>query len=213
MTSIVIGQSPLTLSQLRAVLDGPVALSLTDAAWSAVDRGAATIAAIVAEGRTVYGVNTGVGLLANTSIKPEDLETLQRNLVLSHACGVGPDLEDRVVRLMMVLKVASLSRGASGIRRETLEMLIALLAACCLAACTQFPELDRTISAEMAASDYPALVPLEPVLAQATAGRVDAQATQAQLEARVARLRSRAARMRGSILSGRERQRLAEGLQ
>lgn len=95
----------------------------------------------------------------------------------------------------------------------SIRPLIALLAACCLAACTQFPELDRTISPEMAASDYPALVPLEPVLAQATAGRVDAKATQAQLEARVARLRSRAARMRGSILSGRERQRLAEGLQ
>ena len=125
--TLTLGHSPLTLAQLRAVLDGPVHLSLTDTAWNAVDRGAATVAAIVAEGRTVYGVNTGFGLLANTSIKPEDLETLQRNLVLSHACGVGPDLEDRVVRLMMVLKVASLSRGASGIRRETLEMLIALL--------------------------------------------------------------------------------------
>ena len=101
--TLTLGHSPLTLAQLRAVLDGPVHLSLTDTAWNAVDRGAATVAAIVAEGRTVYGVNTGFGLLANTSIKPEDLETLQRNLVLSHACGVGPDLEDRVVRLMMAL--------------------------------------------------------------------------------------------------------------
>ncbi|WP_374515302.1 aromatic amino acid lyase, partial [Brevundimonas sp.] len=75
MTTIHIGQAPLTLAQLRAVLDGPVSISLTDAAWVAVDKGAATIAAIVAEGRTVYGVNTGFGLLANTSIAPEDLET------------------------------------------------------------------------------------------------------------------------------------------
>ena len=127
MTNIQIGSAPLTLPQLRAVLDGPVTVTLTDAAWAAVDKGAATIAAIVAEGRTVYGVNTGFGLLANTSIAPEDLETLQKNLVLSHACGVGPLLEDAIVRLLMVLKVASLSKGASGVRRETLETLVELV--------------------------------------------------------------------------------------
>ncbi|MES2834217.1 MAG: histidine ammonia-lyase [Pseudomonadota bacterium] len=129
MTHILIGQAPLTLAQLRTVLDGPVTVSLTDAAWADVDRGAATVAAIIAEGRTVYGINTGFGLLANTSIATADLETLQKNLVLSHACGVGPALSDGVTRLMMVLKIASLSRGASGIRRETLDTLIAMLAA------------------------------------------------------------------------------------
>jgi len=127
MNTLTIGAAPLTLPQLRAVLDGPVTVTLTDAAWSDVERSAATIAAIVAEGRTVYGVNTGFGLLANTSIAPGDLETLQRNLVLSHACGVGPLLPDPVTRLMMVLKIASLSRGASGIRRETLDTLIAMV--------------------------------------------------------------------------------------
>jgi len=127
MTTITIGQSPLTLAQLRAVLDGPVTVALTPAAWADVDKGAATVAAILAEGRTVYGINTGFGLLANTSIAPEDLETLQKNLVLSHACGVGPLLDDAVVRLLMVLKIASLSRGASGIRRETLETLIGMV--------------------------------------------------------------------------------------
>ncbi|MGQ3112869.1 MAG: histidine ammonia-lyase [Brevundimonas sp.] len=127
MTQLTIGQSPLTLAQLRSVLESPVTVSLADAAWSDVERGAATVAAIVAEGRTVYGVNTGFGLLANTSIAPEDLETLQKNLVLSHACGVGALLPDAVTRLLMVLKIASLSKGASGIRRETLEALIALV--------------------------------------------------------------------------------------
>ena len=125
--TLILGQSPLTLAQLRAVLDGPVTVELAPNAWTDVDRGAAVIADIVAQGRTVYGVNTGFGLLANTSIAPEDLETLQRNLVLSHACGVGPLLPDAVTRLLMVLKIASLSRGASGIRRETLEALIALV--------------------------------------------------------------------------------------
>ena len=127
MTKLTLGTTPLTLAQLRAVLDGPCTVELTPAAWTNVDKGAATVAAIVAEGRTVYGINTGFGLLANTSIAPEDLETLQRNLVLSHACGVGRDLDDAVVRLMMVLKIASLSRGASGIRRATLETLIAMV--------------------------------------------------------------------------------------
>jgi histidine ammonia-lyase len=127
MTVITIGSEPLTLSQLRAVIESPVTVDLTEAAWTAVDRGAATVAAILAEGRTVYGINTGFGLLANTSIAPEDLETLQKNLVLSHACGVGPLLDDAVVRLLLVLKIASLSKGASGIRRKTLETLIALV--------------------------------------------------------------------------------------
>lgn len=127
MTTVTIGDQPLNLSQLRAVLDGPVTVGLTLAAWADVEKGAATIAAIIAEGRTVYGVNTGFGLLANTSIAPGDLETLQRNLVLSHACGVGPWLSEGVTRLLLVLKIVSLSRGASGIRRETLEALIALV--------------------------------------------------------------------------------------
>ena len=127
MTHLVLGSAPLTLRQLRIVLDGPVTVELTADAWACVEKSAATVAAIVAEGRTVYGVNTGFGLLANTSIAPGDLETLQRNLVLSHACGVGALLPDAVTRLMMVLKIASLSRGASGIRRETLETLIALV--------------------------------------------------------------------------------------
>ncbi|HYD28832.1 histidine ammonia-lyase [Brevundimonas sp.] len=125
--NLTLGQSPLSLAQLRAVLEGPASISLSPAAWSAVERGAAVVAAIVAEGRTVYGVNTGFGLLANTSIAADDLETLQKNLVLSHACGVGPLLDDAVVRLLMVLKIASLSKGASGIRRETLEALITMV--------------------------------------------------------------------------------------
>ncbi len=127
MTALILGDAPLTLAQLRAVLDGPVTVSITADAWADVEKGAATVAAIVVEGRTVYGVNTGFGLLANTSIAPQDLETLQKNLVLSHACGVGPLLPDAVTRLLMVLKIASLSRGASGIRRETLEALVALV--------------------------------------------------------------------------------------
>jgi histidine ammonia-lyase len=127
MTQLTLGSDPLTLNQLRHALDGPCTIDLAPTAWANVEKGAAVVAAIVAEGRTVYGVNTGFGLLANTSIATADLETLQKNLVLSHACGVGPLLDDRVVRLLMVLKIASLSKGASGIRRETLQALIAMV--------------------------------------------------------------------------------------
>lgn len=127
MTRLILGRRPLTLADLRAVIEGPVTVELSDRAWAAVDRAADLVARIVAEGRTVYGVNTGFGLLANTSIAPGDLETLQRNLVLSHACGVGALLDDAVTRLLMVLKIASLAQGASGVRRETVEALIALV--------------------------------------------------------------------------------------
>lgn len=127
MTQIIIGESPLTLAQLRAVIDAPVSVSLSDAAWAKVEKGAATVAAIIDQGQTVYGINTGFGLLANTKIAREDLETLQKNLVLSHACGVGAPLSEGVTRLLMVLKIASLSQGASGIRRKTLETLMALV--------------------------------------------------------------------------------------
>ena len=117
----------LPLARLRETYECPATLSLTNEVFARIDKGAAAIAKIVASGETVYGVNTGFGLLANTSIARHDLDELQRNLVLSHACGVGPLLSDEVVRLVMVLKTASLARGASGVRRETVEMLAKLL--------------------------------------------------------------------------------------
>ena len=127
MVEITIGAGPLSLAQLRGALEGPVSLRLSGEALAAVDAGARTVADIVARGDVVYGVNTGFGLLANTTIDAGDLEALQRNLVLSHACGVGALLPDAVVRLILVLKIASLARGASGVRRETVLALKALL--------------------------------------------------------------------------------------
>ncbi len=120
---------PLTLAELRAVYAAPARIELSPAILARIDAGAKAIAAIVDSGATVYGVNTGFGLLANTSIARHDLEALQRNLVLSHACGVGPLIPDAIVRLILLLKIASLSRGASGVRRETVQMLARLLEA------------------------------------------------------------------------------------
>ncbi|MCX7566442.1 hypothetical protein OS189_08820 [Sulfitobacter sp. F26169L] len=81
-----------------------------------------------------------------------------------------------------------------------------------LGACTDFPALDRTITPELSNADYPALVPLEPVLAAAQSNGVEPVQANAAIDRRVAALKARAARLRGSVLSGAERQRLKNGL-
>ena len=120
---------PLSLAKLREVYEKQVRFELSDKAKARIETGARTIAKIVDSGSTVYGVNTGFGLLANKIVGREDLEALQRNLGLSHACGVGALLPDPIVRLVLVLKAASLARGASGVRVATVERLIQLLEA------------------------------------------------------------------------------------
>jgi histidine ammonia-lyase len=96
---------------------------------AAIEAGARTIEAIVAKGEPVYGINTGFGKLASVRIGTADLATLQRNIVLSHAAGVGEPLPIAVVRLVMALKLASLAQGASGVRWSTIEHLTACLRA------------------------------------------------------------------------------------
>ncbi|MDA1099383.1 MAG: histidine ammonia-lyase [Proteobacteria bacterium] len=91
---------------------------------------AATVIARAAQGKAaVYGVNTGFGKLANTTIAPGDTAALQRNLILSHCCGVGAPLPERIVRLIMALKLLSLGRGASGVRSEVVQLLTSMLGA------------------------------------------------------------------------------------
>ena len=85
---------------------------------------AAAIVAKAARGETaVYGINTGFGKLASTRIAPAQTAQLQRNLILSHCCGVGEPLPDNVVRLVIALKILSLGRGASGVRWQVIERL------------------------------------------------------------------------------------------
>jgi histidine ammonia-lyase len=81
----------------------------------------------VAEGRRVYGVSTGFGLLANTPIEPSDLRELQRRIVLSHATGSGQPLDVEVVRAMQLLRARTLTQGHSGARPVVVEALLALL--------------------------------------------------------------------------------------
>jgi len=95
---------------------------------AAVDRAAARIAQIAAGNAPVYGVNTGFGKLASIKIDAADLATLQRNLILSHCCGVGAPLPENIVRLIMSLKLVSLGRGASGVRLELIRLIEQMLA-------------------------------------------------------------------------------------
>ncbi|MEX6503874.1 histidine ammonia-lyase [Pseudomonas zhanjiangensis] len=127
MSTLNILPGQLTLAQLRQVHQQPVHVSLDERAAAAIDASVACVEQVLADKRTVYGINTGFGLLAQTRIASEDLENLQRSLVLSHAAGVGRPLDDDLVRLIMVLKVNSLARGFSGIRRQVIDALIALI--------------------------------------------------------------------------------------
>lgn len=126
MTSVVLRPGAVSFAELRAIWSGG-AVELDPAAYGAIDAAADSVARIVASGRTVYGINTGFGLLASTRIEDHQLARLQRNLVLSHSCGLGDALALRVVRLIIALKVVGLARGHSGVRREIVDRLLQLL--------------------------------------------------------------------------------------
>ena len=117
---------PVNFATLRDLSRGGLTLAMSEAAGRDIDRAAAAVAQIVARGQPAYGVNTGFGRLAQTHIPNDQLELLQRNLVLSHAVGVGDPLPAGVVRLMLALKIVALARGFSGARRELVDALLAL---------------------------------------------------------------------------------------
>ncbi|HEY6048854.1 MAG TPA: histidine ammonia-lyase, partial [Sphingomicrobium sp.] len=114
------------LGTLRRLWLGEAA-SLDDVAMERVAAAAASVERIVGSGETVYGVNTGFGLLANTRIPNDRLAELQTNLILSHSAGLGEPLPRHVTRLMIVLKLLGLGRGHSGVRRQVIEALQRLL--------------------------------------------------------------------------------------
>jgi len=127
MTDIMLTPGSVPLDDWRKVYEG-AALSLDPACRDRVEAGAAVVARIVAKGDPVYGINTGFGKLASVRIAADDVETLQRNLILSHCCGVGEPLAPEIVRLVMALKLGSLGRGASGVRPQIVALIEAMLA-------------------------------------------------------------------------------------
>jgi histidine ammonia-lyase len=117
-----------SLKALRRVYYGPACVALNENDMALIVRSRQTISDIIEEGRSVYGVNTGFGLLAKENIAADKLTELQRNIVLSHSAGVGEPLSENVTRLAMVLKILGLARGHSGVRIELIEALNSLLA-------------------------------------------------------------------------------------
>jgi histidine ammonia-lyase len=123
---VVIGDQPFSLADLRRIARGAAPIALAPGARARIDAAAEAVQRVLAGGVPAYGVNTGFGRLAQTRIPEAELASLQRNIVLSHAAGTGPLLDEATVRLTIALKVASLARGHSGVRFALVEWLVAL---------------------------------------------------------------------------------------
>jgi histidine ammonia-lyase len=121
------GEGPVSLDTLRAAWVAPATVRLGDRARHAIEAGRKCVDDAVAGTESVYGINTGFGLLANVKIERKDLDQLQENLVLSHSAGVGAPLDDRSVRLVLVLQAMGLAHGNSGVSVELVEAICALI--------------------------------------------------------------------------------------
>ncbi len=117
----------MTLQQLRIVSRNKIRIQLDPSCKDVVRKSVETVEDVISSGRVIYGINTGFGLLANTVIPHEELEHLQRSIVLSHAAGIGDFMDESTTRLLMVLKINSLARGYSGIRLRVINALIKLV--------------------------------------------------------------------------------------
>ena len=128
MIPLTLTPGQVDLTQLEEIYRTEATIRLDDSCRPAIEAAADRIAAAAAGEAPVYGVNTGFGKLASMKIAPEDTATLQRNLILSHCCGVGEAMPRRMVRLMMSLKLLSFGRGASGVRWALIELMQDMLA-------------------------------------------------------------------------------------
>ena len=117
----------LTIDNVIEVARGRRAVELDAGAADRMRASRAVIERLVADGATVYGVTTGFGDLADTRVEPGETAALQRNLVRSHAAGVGEPLPDEVVRAMLILRANALAVGLSGVRVEVVDLLVAML--------------------------------------------------------------------------------------
>ena len=127
MNELAIGERPLAIADVVDVARGGRPVGLAPAARQRLAAARAVVERILAEERVVYGVTTGFGQLATTRIPVEQVRQLQRNLVRSHAVGVGEPLSRDIVRAAMLLRITTIAKGYSGVRAEVLETLCALL--------------------------------------------------------------------------------------
>jgi len=127
VTILTLAPGYVTLDDLAEIFWDEASVHLDPSCHPAIELAHDRIAQAVAGTDAVYGVNTGFGKLASVQIASEDTATLQRNLILSHCCGVGPAISRRHTRLLIALKLLSLGRGASGVRLELVDLLEAML--------------------------------------------------------------------------------------
>ncbi|PWV98152.1 histidine ammonia-lyase [Hoeflea marina] len=125
--TLILRPGSVTLAELETIHWTGVPVVLDRSFDAGIEKAAARIAEIARGDDPVYGINTGFGKLASIRIASGDVATLQRNLILSHCCGVGRPLADNIVRLIMALKLISLGRGASGVRLEIIRLIEAML--------------------------------------------------------------------------------------
>ena len=128
MTTFALTPGGLDKTLLQRAAAGPLKLAIAASARAGIEASVNTVRALVSRHEPVYGINTGFGKLAQTRIADDQLVQLQKNLVLSHSAGIGQPMSAPVVRLMLLLKAASLAHGVSGVRMEVIEALLALLA-------------------------------------------------------------------------------------
>lgn len=126
-TALELGASPLTLNELRRLYSEPLPVKIHERALRAVRESHATTCKLAAGEAAAYGINTGFGLLAQTRIPTAQRTLLQKNIILSHSAGVGPLLDDSIVRLVLVLKLASLLQGFSGVSEGLVRFLEKLI--------------------------------------------------------------------------------------
>lgn len=124
---VVLDGASLSLGDVVAVARRNAPVRVADEAWSAVDRSRRVVDGLVSRGEVAYGITTGFGEFAHVTIDRQQVRQLQRNLVMSHAVGVGVPLEREVVRAMMLVRVNTLVKGLSGVRRVLVERLLGLL--------------------------------------------------------------------------------------
>src|SRR6478672_9278174 len=127
MNEIVLNGEDLTFEQVLAIAygsPGEPRVILADAAKANVDRCAAAVDKLIKRGEIAYGITTGFGAFKDKIISRDEVELLQRNIVLSHAVGVGNNFDVATVRAIMLIRANTLARGFSGIRVATLELIL-----------------------------------------------------------------------------------------
>ncbi|WP_346929317.1 histidine ammonia-lyase [Clostridium sp.] len=127
MNKVIINGNDLRLEDIVNVARNNYQVEISEEAIKRVEKSRGIVDKIVEEDRVVYGITTGFGKFSDVSISGEDCKTLQRNLIISHACGFGDSLDTDIVRTIILLRANALSKGYSGIRLSTLQTLVAML--------------------------------------------------------------------------------------